>query len=303
MDIRPVELDQQHELSRLINGFIYTDGAHATAIPSLRIMRSTKPSQQLLHSIYTFSLCVVLQGTKLAMLGKESFEYSPAAYLVTAVNLPITSRVIEASPESPYLSVQLSFNPNDIFYIIKESNLALNKKSDTELGLFINKTTPLILDPLIRLIRLLDTPDDIPFLAPMLIREILYRVLQDDKGNLISQFYSPDSHAYKIAEAIRLINRDFSKTLRIEDLANVINLSPSAFHKYFKKVTNMSPLHYQKVVRLQNARQLLISESLDASEVAYLVGYESPSQFSREYARMFGLPPIKDVKSKRNSIV
>lgn len=301
MDRRPVELDQHHELSRLINGFISTDGAHATAIPSLRIMRSTNPSQQLLHSIYTCSLCVVLQGTKIAMLGKESFEYSPASYLVTAVNLPITSRVIEASPESPYLSVQLSFNPNDIINIIKESKQMLNKKNDTELGLFINKTTPLVLDPLMRLIRLLNTPDDIPVLAPMFIREILYRVLQEDKGNLISQFYSPDSHAYKIAEAIRLINRNFSKTLRIEDLANVINLSPSAFHKHFKKVTNMSPLHFQKVIRLQNARQLLISDSLDASEVAYRVGYESPSQFSREYSRMFGFPPKEDIKRLREN--
>jgi transcriptional regulator GlxA family with amidase domain len=117
------------------------------------------------------------------------------------------------------------------------------------------------------------SPDDIPVLAPMFIREILYLALQDDKGDLITQFYSTDSHTYKIAEAIRLINRDFSKTLRIEDLANVINLSPSAFHKHFKKVTNMSPLHYQKVVRLQNARQLLISDSLDTSEVAYRVRY------------------------------
>lgn len=139
MDRRPVELDQQHELSRLISGFISTDGAHPTTIPSLRIMRSTNPSQQLLHSIYTCSLCVVLQGTKIAMLGKEIFEYSPASYLVTAVNLSITSRVIEASPESPYLSVQLSFNPNDIINIIKESNQTLNKKNDTELGLFIKK--------------------------------------------------------------------------------------------------------------------------------------------------------------------
>ena len=303
MDRKPFELDRQHELGRLINGFISTDGAHTTAIPSLRIMRSTVPSQQLLHSIYTCSLCVVLQGTKIAMLGKESFEYSPASYLVTAVNLPISSKVIDASPESPYLSIQLSFNPNDILDIIKESNQTLNKKNDTERGLFMNKTTSLILDPLTRLIKLLNTPDDVPVLAPMLIREVLYRVLQDDKGNLIKQFYSTDSHAYKIAEAIRLINREFSKKLRIEDLANAVNLSPSAFHKHFKQVTNMSPLYYQKVVRLQNARQILVSDSLNASEVAYRVGYESPSQFSREYTRLFGLPPIKDIKIKRKPIV
>lgn len=188
MDRKPFELDQQHKLGRLINGFISTDGAHTTAIPSLRIMRSTIPSQQLLHSIYTCSLCVVLQGTKIAMLGKESFEYSPASYLVTTVNLPISSKVIDASPESPYLSIQLSFNPNDILDIIKESNQTLNKKNDTERGLFMNKTTSLILDPLTRLIKLLNTPDDILVLAPMFIREILYRVLQDDKGNLIKQF-------------------------------------------------------------------------------------------------------------------
>lgn len=299
MERKPFEFDQQHELGRLVNGFISTDGAHTTAIPSLRIMRTTVPSQQLLHSIYTCSLCVVLQGKKIAMLGKESFEYSPASYLVTAVHLPISSRVADASPENPYLSIQLSFNPNDILDIIKESNQTLNKKNNTERGLFMNKTTSLILDPLTRLIKLLNTSDDIPVLAPMFIREILYRVLQDDKGNLIKQFYSTDSHAYKIAEAIRLINRDFSKKLRIEDLANYVNLSPSAFHKHFKQVTNMSPLHYQKVVRLQNARQILVSDSFNASEVAYRVGYESPSQFSREYSRMFGYPPIEDIKRLR----
>jgi AraC-like DNA-binding protein len=299
MDRKPFELDRQHELGCLIKGFISSDGAHTTAIPSLRIMRSTEPSQQLLHSIYTCSLCVVLQGTKIAMLGKESFEYSPASYLVTAVNLPISSRVTDASQEKPYLSVQLSFNPNEIFNILKESNQIFNKKNDTERGLFINKTTTLILDPLLRLIKLLNTPDDIPVLAPIFIREILYRVLQDDKGDLIKQFYSTDSHAHKIAEAIRIINQDFSQKLRIEDLANIINLSPSAFHKHFKKVTNMSPLHFQKVIRLQNARQLLISDSLEASEAAFRVGYESPSQFSREYSRMFGYPPIEDIKRLR----
>lgn len=298
MDRNLFELDQQQELVRLIDGIISTDGAHTTLIPSLRIMRSTVPSQQLLHSIYTCSLCVVLQGTKVAMLGKESFEYSTASYLVTAVNLPISSKVIDASPERPYLSIQLSFNQNDIFNIIKKSNQTLNKKNDTERGMLMNKTTSLILNPLMRLIKLLNTPDDIPVLAPMFIREILYRVLQDDKGNLFKQFYSADSHAYKIAESIQLINRDFSKKLRIEDLANYVSLSTSAFHKHFKIVTNMSPLHYQKVVRLQTARQLLISDSLNASEVAYRVGYESPSQFSREYNRLFGLPPIKDIKIK-----
>ncbi len=174
---------------------------------------------------------------------------------------------------------------------------------DSRRGLLVNKTNSLLLDAVLRLVRLLDTPQDIPVLSPLIIREILYRILQDEQGDLISQFAIIGSHAQGIAKAIRLISQDFSKPLRIEELAKEVNMSSSALHNQFKKVTAMSPLQYQKLIRLQEARRLLLSETSEAATVGFQVGYESPSQFSREYARMFGLPPISDVKRLRGVLL
>lgn len=216
--------------------------------------------------------------------------------------MPIIGQIIEATPESPYLGMRLSFSSDQILDIIKISKQVCNKKSDLGRGLIVTKANSTLLDALLRLVSLLEAPSDIPILAPLFIREILYRVLQDDHGNIIKQFAMIGSHAQAISKVINLINNDFTKPLRIDELAKVINISPSSLHHLFKKVTAMSPLQYQKQIRLQEARRLLLSQTLEAADAGYKVGYESPSQFSREYARMFGLPPMSDIKRLKDSI-
>jgi AraC-like DNA-binding protein len=294
-------IEYQKELASLMNNLVFSDGIHTTDIPTLRLVRASNISEPL-HAIYEPSLLLITQGSKIVMLANESYQYDPLSYLVTSVHLPICGQIIQATPQEPYLCIQLSFSINQILDIIKESDLILKNKMDSGRGLVVNKTSPNLLDAVLRLVRLLETPRDIPILSPLIIREILYRILLDDQENFIKQFAIIGSHAHSIAKVIKLINNDFFKPLRIEELAAKANMSASALHNHFKKVTAMSPLQYQKLIRLQEARRLLLSESSDAAEISYRVGYESPSQFSREYARMFGLPPISDVKRLRDSL-
>ncbi|MFZ4454110.1 AraC family transcriptional regulator N-terminal domain-containing protein [Salibacterium aidingense] len=288
----------QKELADQVERFTRFDATHETDIPFLQMMRASQNSAPI-HSVYSSSLCFVAQGAKMAMLGKENYHYDPTSFLVTSVHLPIASKIIEASPERPFLGVKIYFSADDILDIIKESNSSWGKGGESERGIFIGQSTSLLYDAIMRLVRLLDAPDEIPVLAPLIKREIIYRVLQDEKGDWIKTIFNSGSHAHAISKVIQLIKRDYDKPLRIDRLAREANLSASALHKHFKKITSMSPLQYQKRIRLQEARSLLISESLEAIDAGFRVGYESPSQFNREYARMFGLPPIKDAKQMR----
>jgi len=167
-------------------------------------------------------------------------------------------------------------------------------------GLYVSQTNSLLLDAVVRLVHLLESPQDVPVLAPLVIREILYRILQGNQGESLKQLVMTGSHSNRIAEVIKRIKQDYDKPLRIEELSKLANMSPSSLHRHFKEVTAMSPMQYQKQLRLQESRRLLLSESADAADVGFQVGYESPSQFSREYARLFGLPPISDIKRLRS---
>ncbi|KAI7278308.1 hypothetical protein KC345_g6057 [Hortaea werneckii] len=220
--------------------------------------------------------------------------------MVSPVHLPVIGIITEASPELPYLSLQLTIHPDVILDIIRRSSPELDSK--TERGILLGQSDTPLLDGLVRLVRLLDTPEDIEFLAPMIIREILYRVMKGEQGAFIRQFSITGSYSHSISRAIQLINRDYAKPLGIEELAKEANMSPSSLHKHFKKITAISPLQYQKAIRLQTARRLLLSEGLEAADAGFQVGYESPSQFSREYVRMFGRPPMNDVKHLRSTL-
>ncbi|MFX3673643.1 MAG: AraC family transcriptional regulator N-terminal domain-containing protein [Paenisporosarcina sp.] len=293
---------QQQELARLIDRHTPSSGTHDTAISSLKFFRYDGEPQPI-YSVYDPALCIVAQGSKLVMLGQECYHYNPTSYLVASVNLPITGQIIQAAPQHPYLSLQLNFRPDQIVDIIKASQSEWDHKEGSGRGLLVSQTRPSLLDAVLRLVRLLDTERDIPVLAPLVIREILYRILQDEQGGVsIRQFAVSGSHAERIAKVISLINRDFAKPLRIDELARVARMSPSSLHVHFKEVTAMSPLQYQKQVRLQEARRLLLLDIPEAANAGFQVGYESPSQFSREYSRMFGLPPLSDIKRLRESL-
>jgi len=283
------------QLAQAIRRHAPTNGTHRTAVPSLMLMYASQLSEPL-ESVYKPSICVVAQGAKTAALADEIYRFDPSTYLVTSVELPIIGRIVEASPEIPYLSLKLSFDTDVILETVQKMNRPALLPAEAGRGITVNRMSPALLEAVVRLAELLDEPDDIPVLAPLLVREVLYRILQSDQGALFHQFAVVGSQAHKIAQAIQTINRQYDRPLSIERLAKSVNMSVSAFHKHFKNVTAMSPLQYQKTVRLQEARRLMLSEGIQVTDAAFRVGYESPSQFSREYSRMYGQPPTRDVQ-------
>lgn len=289
------------ELAELLGRYIKVDGTQKTAIPGTRLTRASRISEPV-DSVYEPSLCVVAQGSKLVLLGEHSYRYDSASYLTASVHLPITGQVVEASPEMPYLSVQLQLDMNQILEVIQLSNQAGGYKRGSGSGLVISRLSESLLEAVLRLVRLLDAPQDIPVLAPGIIQEIIYRVLQDEQNAALKQFALIGSQAQRIAKVIKRLNRQFSQPIRVEELAEEAGMSASSLYSYFREVTGMSPIQYQKQLRLQEARRLLFTEGMEAAEAAYLVGYESPSHFSREYTRRFGLSPIKDLERLRETL-
>jgi AraC-like DNA-binding protein len=289
---------QRIELAKIIEGHIGRDGTQMTAIPSLffsRYSNDTGPN----YGVYKPSLCIVVQGMKEVLLSQERFQYGPADYLLASVKLPITGQVTEASSEVPYLALKLEFTPSEILEVLREFQMGVDKKENAKRGMYVSKIEPSLLDAVTRLARLLDTPKDIKVLAPLITKEIIYRVLQGEHGGMLKQIAIEGSSTHQISDVIEHIMNNYEKSFKIEELAEIANMSVSSLHRHFKEISAMSPIQFQKQLRLQEARSLLLSESADAADVAFRVGYESPSQFSREYSRMFGLPPKEDIKSLR----
>ncbi|TXK71679.1 AraC family transcriptional regulator [Paenibacillus sp. N3.4] len=285
---------QQNELAKLIERYAVQDGVHATAIPTLFFIRRSKltgPS----YGVYKPSLCIVVQGAKEVWLAQERFKYDPADYLIASVDLPVTAQVTEASSDIPYLGFRLEFTASEILDVLSDSEIRITPRGNAERAMFVGQMELPIMDSIFRLARLLD----IPFLAPIYTKEILFRLLQGQYGVTLAQIAMEGSGIYGIRDAIEQISNNYDKPLRIEELAEIASMSISSFHRHFKEVTAMSPIQFQKQLRLQEARRLLLTESADAADVAFRVGYESPSQFSREYSRMFGFPPRQDIKRLR----
>ncbi|MGP0578159.1 AraC family transcriptional regulator N-terminal domain-containing protein [Paenibacillus peoriae] len=288
-------LEQQKELTRLIERHSFQNSTGETAIPSLFFYQRSSKTEPV-YRVYKPSFCFVVQGLKEILLAQENFEYGPSDYLITSMNLPVIGQIIKASPESPYLSLKLEFTQNQILEVLNDSKIQVTLKENAKRALFVGQMESSIQDAVLRLARLLDTPGEIPFLAPLYTKEILYRLLQGPYGVELAQIAVEGSSTYRIREAIDYIVRNWDQSFRIEDLADTASMSVSSFHRHFKEVTVMSPIQFQKQLRLQEARRLLLAESADAADVAFRVGYESSSQFSREYSRMFGAPPRADIK-------
>jgi AraC-like DNA-binding protein len=286
---------QRIELAKFIDGHQEQNGTHVTAIPSLffsRYSNETGPN----YGIHKPSLCIVVQGMKEVLLSQERFQYGPADYLVASVKLPITGQVTQASSEQPYLALKLEFTPSQILEVLRDTQIEADKKENAKRGMYVSKIEPSLLDAVLRLTRLIENPKDIPVLAPLVMKEIIYRVLQGEHGGILKQIAIEGSSTNQISDVIEHIMNNFEKSFKIEELAEIGNMSVSSLHRHFKEVTAMSPIQFQKQLRLQEARSLLLSELSDAADVAFRVGYESPSQFSREYSRMFGFPPKEDIK-------
>ncbi len=289
---------QQEELVKLIDRYTEGDGVHPTTIPSLFFNRQSAVTGPV-YGIFKPSLCIIVQGIKDVWLGQERFRYSPADYLVASVDLPVIGQVVEASPDVPYLSLKLEFTPKEILDVLSDLETQVVPKENAKRAMFVSRIEAPLLDAVIRLAHLLNSPNDIPILAPLFKKEILYRVLQGQHGVTLKQIAIEGSYIYLIRNVIEQIMVHYDRPFRIEELAEIANMSVSSLHRHFKEVTAMSPLQFQKQLRLQEARRLLFSGSTDAADVAFRVGYESPSQFSREYSRLFGLPPKEDIKRMR----
>ncbi len=274
------------------------NGAYRTGINQLEFIRESSTSIAV-HGVHKPLLCIVVQGEKQALLGEETYRYGVAQYLVVSVDLPLSGFVVQATPDKPYLGFSLKLDLAQICDIIAQIRPSTGKKENSVRGLFVSDADASLIDCAIRLTRLLDTPQDIPFLAPMIIREIYYRLLIGEQGEAVRQIATSGSNMQRVAEVINRIKADFTSSLRVEDLALAADMSPSSFHRHFKEVTSMSPLQYQKQLRLLEARRLMLAENADVTHAAYEVGYTSSSQFSREYSRMFGASPIKDIERLR----
>ncbi len=291
-------LGQQQELAALIERFTDCDGTHATAISPLFLHRLSVPAEPA-HGLYAPALCIVAQGRKRVMLGEDEYLYDPAHFMVVSVDLPVVGQAIEMTPEAPYLGLRIDLRPGQIGELMMEAGLPSAAHRNTERGLFVSRLDSALLDAVLRLLRLLENPTDIPILGPLVLREILYRLLLGEQGSRMRQIALADSQTQRIAKAIDWLKQNYVRPVRIETIAREVNMSPSSLHHHFKAVTALSPLQYQKQLRLQEARRLMLSEMMDAATAGYRVGYESPSQFSREYSRLFGAPPLRDVARLR----
>lgn len=292
-------LDQKlGELVALIERRTGGDGTHTTALTPVTLSRTSTPTEPT-TLVYEPSLCVVAQGRKRVLLGGEVYVYDPAHFLLISVDLPVVGQVIDASAEEPYLGVRIGLDLGQVGEILMDASLPNLRALPPRRGLAVSAVDPPLLDAVTRLIALLDRPQDIAFVAPLILREITYHLLLSDQGPRLRQIATEGGQAQRIAVAIDWLKRNFARTFRVEDVAREVHMSPSAFHQHFKAVTAMSPLQYQKRLRLQEARRLMLGEALDAAAAGYRVGYQSPSQFSREYHRLFGEPPRRDLARLR----
>lgn len=289
------------ELAALIDKYSGADGIHPTAIAGLRCLKMSAPSMKT-PAVYSPSVCVVVQGRKRVLLESEIWKYAPSQYLAVSVDLPLLGQVTEASADRPYLCLQIDLDPREISELVAHAGDEAWPQGSTSRGLFVGALDEPMIEAVARLARLLDTPKDIPVLAPLMMREFHYRMLRGSHGAAVAQIAVTGSNTQKIAQAIHRMKADLTRSVSVEELAAIVHMSPSSFHQHFKAVTAMSPLQYLKRLRLTEARQIMLSEPVDAASTAYRVGYESASQFSREYARMFGAPPIRDIRGLRNAV-
>ena len=271
---------------------------HTSAVPGLALFRREEPTGPI-SGMYEPSVCLVAQGAKRVLLGEDTYVYDAHHYLLTSVHLPTVVQIIDASPEKPYLGLRLKLDLREISQLMADSQLPPPRAQQSSRGMATGAVTLPLLTAFQRLIDLLAEEQDIPILAPIIQREIIYRLLVGDQGERLRQIATAGSQSQQIAKAIDWLKGNFSQPLRIDDLAAQVRMSSSTFHHHFRSMTALSPLQFQKQLRLQEARRLMLAERLDAATAAFQVGYESPSQFSREYNRLFGAPPLRDISNLR----
>ena len=285
-------------LARAIRTFAQTNGDYATAIPALTLHRRGSPTEPL-HCIYHLGLGVVAQGGKQVILGSESLSYMPGQSMLTTIDLPVVSHVTHATSREPFLGMMLRLDARTILQLAAEIDAPRRPRDAVYRTVSIETLGADLLDALLRLVKLLEQPDVVPHLAPLIQQEITVRLLTGPHGSHLRHIVTVGSPSQQIATAVAWLKQNFIEAFRVDDLADRAHMSPSTFRQHFRSITGVSPLQYQKQLRLQEARQLMLNENHDAGSAAGQVGYESPSQFSREYSRLFGAPPQRDVSRMR----
>ena len=290
----------REELVERIGRAMREDGT-TQPFPGLHLYRRSSPLE-LLHGVSEPSVAVIAQGSKEVLLGENRYRYGPSQYLLATVELPTIRRVLEASKERPYLSLRLELAPTLVGSVMLEaghsSHSSLPGRADVR-GIDVSLLDANLLDAFVRLTRLLDAPAEAPVLLPLITREIVYRLLMGEQGARLRHLAILGGYTPHIARAVARLRQDFDQPLRIERLARELGMSVSGFHHHFKAVTAMSPSQFQKQLRLQEARRLMLGEDLDAASAAYRVGYHDASHFNREYKSLFGVPPMRDVQRLR----
>ena len=278
----------------------WTAGANRleTPIDGLTLHRWETPTEPTSYMLPP-SICLIGQGKKRLFLNEETYVYDAHRFLVTSVELPVVTQIIEASAEEPYLGLTMELDLRAIAQLMLGHEIPSSRQPGNQLGIAVSEVPSALSDAFIRLIDLLEHPEDIPVLAPLIRQEIFYRLLTGEQGPRLRQITASGNHGYHISRVIGWLKENYDKPVRIEELASKAGLSLSAFHNHFRAVTAMSPLQYQKRMRLNEARRLMLTEHVDATRAAFRVGYESPSQFSREYSRLFGAPPLRDIMNLR----
>ncbi|PKA42919.1 AraC family transcriptional regulator [Rhizobium sullae] len=274
------------------------EGEFTTAIGNLFLSRRSQPAGPF-HSAYRPCVAMVLQGAKSVRLGTETLNYGTGDYLLTSLDLPVSWRVTEAHPEAPHLCFAMAIDAERVAALLHRVDIPRPEANTGGLrGMVVNAAPPELLDAAVRLVRLLDHPNDIAAMAPLIEQEILYRVLTGPDGPRLLSIVLSESQSNRIARAVAWLRENYARPLRIETLADHVGMSVSSFHHHFKSVTALTPVQFQKQLRLHEARRLMMVERLDAGMAGHRVGYQSPSQFSREYSRLYGISPARDVDAE-----
>jgi AraC-like DNA-binding protein len=305
MEMNPQERDTQRvEANRveLVERIAQATREHNWVEPfeGVGLFRASAPTE-LTPNLSNPAFAVIAQGSKELYLGEECFRYDPYHYCLSTVELPVVSHVVEASPERPYLTLLLALDPALVGSVMVETGHVSPSRSAKVRALNVSRLDADLLDAVVRLARLIDTPAEAPFFAPLITREIIYRLLQGNQGDRLRYLAVQNGHTHRIAEAIQRFQKEYDQPLRIDDVAQELGMSVSSFHHHFKAVTALTPLQFQKRLRLQEARRLMLSEDIDAASAGYQVGYDDASYFNREYKRLFGLPPVRDVERLREA--
>ena len=294
------ETESVSALAHAVGSFAQTDGDYATAIPALTLHRRSLPTEPL-HCIYRLGLGVIAQGCKQVLLGEKVIDYGPGQSMLTTIDLPVVSHVTQASVRRPFLGLLLTLDARHILQLASEMELPQPSRERAYRPVSIARLDEALIDALVRLVKLVEEQALVPRLAPLIQQEITIRLLTGPYGPQLQHLVAAGSPSQQIAKAVAWLKQNFSQVLHVDDLADRTHMSPSTFRQHFRAITGMSPLQFQKQLRLQEARQLMLNQSLDAGNAGGLVGYESASQFSREYSRLFGAPPQRDIRRMRLS--